>query len=118
MIEFRLIEYLIQQGIDRIGSRVYAETPEDPPSEYILIEKTGSRIQNGIHMATFAIQSISSDRQNGLRTVMLINEDVKERMSHFAEEPDIYSCKLISDHNFTNTTTKQHRYQAVYNIFF
>ena len=45
-----------------------------------------------------------------------LNERVKAAMDDLILLPDIFSAKLDSDYNFTDTATKQYRYQAVYNI--
>ena len=43
-------------------------------------------------------------------------EAVKVAMDGFAGEPQVARVKLQTDYNFTNTATKQYRWQAVYNI--
>ena len=47
---------------------------------------------------------------------MEINEDVIDAMKAFDRETNIFGAHLQSDYNFTNTATKQFRYQAVYEI--
>ena len=119
MIEVTVLNYLIEQNIPGIGHNVFMEVPEAPPARYIVIEKTGSGRENRIDNATFAVQSISGNRENGLLEAAKINEAVKEAMERFAEiSPDIYSCRLDTDYNFTNTATKEYRYQAVFNIYY
>ena len=116
MIETIILDYLISQNLALIGNHVYMEVPDDPPSEYILIEKTASGGENKIRSAMIAIQSISQTR---LYTAMEINQSVLEAMDIFAANSDkIYSCKLNSDYNFTNPETKEYRYQAVFNIYY
>ncbi len=119
MLETLIINYLISRDIEGIGEHVYAETPENAPDEYIRVEKTGSGKTDGINRAMIAVQSISRDRDHGLETVIRINEDVKEAMEQFPfMSDDIYSCKLNSDYNFTDTQSKEYRYQAVFNLFY
>ena len=114
MIEVIVLNYLLEQNIDGIGQDVYLVIPEDKPDKYILIEKTGSGRENWIDNATLAIQSVSA---NSLLEAARINEAVKTAMNEFADNsPDIYSCRLDTDYNFTNPATKEYRYQAVYNI--
>ena len=48
----------------------------------------------------------------------VLNDKVKKAMDKMIELPEISSCKLNSDYNFTDTETKRYRYQAVYNIVF
>ncbi len=45
-----------------------------------------------------------------------LNEAVKAVMDEFWKHHAVYSCKLNSDYNFTDTETKRYRYQAVYVI--
>lgn len=51
------------------------ETPETMPETYVLIEKTGSGMNNHIKSATFAIQSYASS----LYEAASLNEIVKEK---------------------------------------
>ena len=113
IIEEVLIKYLTDASI--VGSSVYAMTPKQPlDGDYIVIDKTGSAYQNGISRATVAIQSISSE---SLYKASQINEDVIGAMEYFpANVTNVFGCHLQSDYNFTNTATKQYRYQAVYEI--
>ena len=114
MIEAIVLNYLLSQDIEGIGQNVYLEVPEEKPERYILIEKTGSDRANRIDTASFAVQSLSA---NSLLEAATINDAVKNVMDVFADNsPDIYSCKLDTDYNFTNPATKEYRYQAVYNI--
>ena len=116
MIETIVRDYLIGSQIEGVGSNVFMEAPENKPKEYILIEKTASGNEDQIESAMIAVQSISKER---LSNAAKINEAVKARMKVFAEESnDIYSCRLNSDYNYTNTQTKEYRYQAVFNLYF
>ena len=47
---------------------------------------------------------------------MLLNDEVKDAMVGFAELDEITRVELETDYNFTNTATKQYRWQAVYQI--
>lgn len=118
MIEKTVLDYLLSCDIEGIGSHVYMETPVDPDESYILIEKTGSSRNNRINQAMIAIQSIS---EHSLLEAAEINSRVKESMdqlvySHYG----LYISKAVlnTDYNFTNTATKQYRYQAVYVLYF
>lgn len=115
IIEATLLEYLTGEFED-MGLPVYTMTPkQDVPRNYIVIDKTGSGHTNGIDRATIAIQSISSD---SLLRAAEINEDVIEAMEGFPQTMNIFGVHLQADYNFTNTTTKQYRYQAVYEIHY
>ena len=45
-----------------------------------------------------------------------LNEEVKKAVDSLIELNEIASVKLNTDYNFTDTTTKKYRYQAVYDI--
>lgn len=113
IIEEALIAYL-STALHDGGYPVYAMTPkQDVPRNYIVIDKTGSQLRNGVARATIAIQSISSD---SLLKAIEINEEVVEAMENFSSEMNVFGVHLQADYNFTNTATKQYRYQAVYEI--
>lgn len=115
MIEKSLISFLTNKT--SAGSNVYAERPNSIPEAYILIEKTGSSTEDMITTSTIAIQSITDSMQGGsMLDAMDLNEDVKEAMAEFEEESDIVMVRLDTDYNFTDDTTKEYRYQAVYSI--
>lgn len=115
MIEITVLNYLLGKSLS-VDNNVFCEVPEkDIPKEYVLIEKTGSNRINRIDQAMITIQSIS---QESLLDAMKLNEEVKEAMDEIVELPEIFRCELNSDYNFTNTRTKEYRYQAVFNLFY
>jgi len=111
IIEAVIIDYLQGADISGIGSDVYAETPVDEPDEYILVEKTGGPMEDGITHATIAIQSFSA--QSLLRAAE-IDEALKDAMESLPDYTDVYGCTLNSDYNYTDPTTRMYRYQAVF----
>ena len=62
--------------------------------------------------ATFFIQSYSSSKYKA----SLLNEKVKDAMYDLIELDEITSLHLNSDYDYTDTTTKKYRYQAVFDI--
>lgn len=110
MIEATLIDFL--KGKTAAGANVFAEVPKNPPSTYIVIEKTGSATVNRITTATMVVRSYAST----LLDAAALNERVKVVMDQMPELDDISSCDLNSDYNFTDPTSKQYRYQAVFQI--
>lgn len=116
MIEKIVRDYLVAQNIEGIGSNIKMQVPENPPTNYLVIQKTGSGRTDRIDRAMIAIQSIS---RTSLLTAATTNEAVKEAMLEMADYVDeVYRCELNSDYNFTDTDTKEYRYQAVFNLFF
>lgn len=112
IIETGLITYLISKNLS-VGTEIYAERPLEIPSNYILIEKTGSSTENMITTSTVAIQSISGE---SMLNAISLNEEVKEALFDYIEDDDVVEVGLNSDYNFTDETTKEYRYQAVFEI--
>ena len=109
MIEEILHNYL---G-DSLSVPVYLEVPKDYPSRYYVIERTGGAQVNHIKSATVAIKSYGESMYDAA----LMNEELKEVMLEtIPAYGEIASVRLNSDYNFTDTTTKQYRYQAVFDI--
>lgn len=109
MIEQVIINYFNEtKGLPK----AYMMRPEKAPKSYILIEKTGSSVQNFIKASTFAFQSYAPT----LLAAAELNEQVKATVEAMIELDDIVSVNLNSDYNFTNTADKQPRYQAVFNL--
>ena len=107
-IEYTLLDYLITN----MQVPCYMEEPDDPGGKYVLIEKTGSSKENFVRFATFAIQTYGETMEQAVD----LNEAVKMLMDEFWKHHAVYSCRLNSDYNFTDTDTKRYRYQAVYEI--
>ena len=80
--------------------------------EYVLIGKSGSSRFDFTNTATFFIQSYSSSKY----IASLLNEKVKDVMYDLIELDEITSLHLNSDYDYTDTTIKKYRYQAVFDI--
>ena len=109
MIEKIVLDYL---NTSDLGVTAYMQRPEAEPESYIVLQKTGSSRTDRIDMATFAVQSYAPT----LYEAATLNKDVKAVMEDLAELDEIGRVKLVSDYNFTSSTAKRYRYQAVYNI--
>lgn len=108
MIEKCVCDYLNEV----MGLPAFWEKPEEMPEEFIVIEKTGGTKNDQIKASTIAIQSYAGSMFRAAE----INEAVKNAMDHITELDGVSRAQLNSDYNFTDTTTKQYRYQAVYDI--
>ena len=108
MIELIILNHL-KEGLD---VPVFMEKPTNAPSEYVLFEKTGGGRNETMPSATFAFQSYSTS----LFKAAVLNEAVKNEVDHLILLDEIRGITLNTDYNFTDTTTKQYRYQAVYDI--
>lgn len=108
MIEKIVYDYLK----DALDVPVVLEIPENAPSEFCLIEKTGSARSNYFDKATIVVQSYS----DSMYKAAVLNELAKAKMLDSITVSNITSCRLNSDYNYTDTTTKKYRYQAVFEI--
>ena len=110
-----MIEEIIRNYLTGAGVTAYMEIPEGggtPP--FIVIERTGGGEENHIRSATVAIQSYADTLYGAAQ----LNEQVKALMDDITLLPQISACDLNSDYNFTDTTKKQYRYQAVYDLVY
>ena len=107
MIEIIVINYLSE----RMDVPVAAEILEGE-TYFVTIEKTGSSVKDHIKTATIAVKSHAPS----LHEAAVLNERVKEMMEGIEELDEVSECLLNTDYNFTDTTTKKYRYQAVYDI--
>lgn len=108
MIELTTLNHLKT----KLSVPVYLEEPEVKPDRYVLFEKTSSSRVNRLSSSAFAFQSYAES----LYQAVLLNELTKTAVDSLIELDEIASVKLNSDYNFTDTTTKRYRYQAVYEI--
>ena len=110
MIEIIILNHLKS----KLSVPVRLEKPEPLPEDgkYVLFEKTGSNSLNKLGGSTFAFQSYAKSMYDAAA----LNEEVKQAVDSLIELDDIASVKLNTDYNFTDTTTKRYRYQAVYDI--
>jgi len=107
MLEEIIIRYLNDNGII-----AYAEVPQAPPERFAVIERTSGGRVNMINNARIAVQSYAPS----LYAAAQLNETVKDVMLALPVLDDIGSCRLSADYNFTDTTTKRYRYQAIFDI--
>lgn len=110
MIEIIVMDYLNKT----LNVPAFMEKPEKEPERYVLLEKTGGSSENCINSATIAIQSYAGT----LYGAADLNEEVKVAMDNIIALNEVMSSKLNSDYNFTDTTKKKYRYQAVYDLFY
>lgn len=110
MIEKTVLDYLT----DELTVPVYMEVPEDVDASYVIIEKTGGGMENQIWTATLAIKSIAASLYNAAA----LNDAVIEKMLSITDTTNISKCSLNSNYNFTDTRTKEYRYQAVFDLVF
>lgn len=108
MIETTVLNYLN----DVLPVPVSMEVPANPPARYVVLEKTGSSRENQLNTATIAAQSYSESLVEAAK----LNEIVKSAIDGMIELDSVSACRLNSDYNFTDTSTKKYRYQCIYVI--
>lgn len=92
---------------------VYLETPERPPESYVLVRQTGSDRDNRILEDDVALQSIAPSRYEAL----VLNDRVKAAMDVMGPADGVFIARINTDYEFTDTSTKSYRYQAIYQIY-
>lgn len=109
MIEVAVLNYMKEQFEK---TPVVMEIQQGLGDEFILIEKTGSMREDRLQRATFAIQSWAGS----MYRAMELNAQVIEAMLSITSIKEVSSVQLNSDYNYTDTSTKHYRYQAVFDI--
>lgn len=108
-----MIELVIKNYLDgQLSVPFFLERPEKPPKKYVLFEKTSSGKSNYLPSATFAFQSYAPS----MYEAAVLNEEVKEAVEGMITLDEVSKVSLNSDYNFTDITTKEYRYQAVFDI--
>jgi len=92
----------------------YMEKPEKPPARYGLVRKTGSGKENRIHEATLTVQSIAPS----LYEAMLLSDRAVAALDEMGPADGVFRVKINSDYEYTDTSTKEYRYQAVCEVYY
>lgn len=108
MIEVDIIRYLSPI----VGVPVYAERPEKVPGSYIIIERTASEMHNYLWQATIALQCYAPTL---LSAATLCDRTIKA-MLEVTDLPHISRSELNTSYNYTMPGTREHRYQAVFDL--
>ena len=109
MIEVTVYNYLK----NALSVPVYTELPKEKPQRFVVLDKIGSSKENHLSSSTIAFQSYAESKYQAA----LLNEQVKEAVENMIVLDEVSKVELNSDYNFTDTTTKEYRYQAVYEIY-
>ncbi len=113
MIEETIVSYLTD-AFETDNVPVYYGEPDPKANDvfWIRVEKTGMSMVNQIYSSTFAVQSYAP---TFLGAAALSNA-VVVAMLNITTEPEIAGVYLNAEYNYTDTATKQPRYQAVFNV--
>lgn len=107
-----VLESLYRYLSGALSVPVYTEIPESMPKRFVTLEKTSGGEENYIYNSTIAVQSWAES----LADADALNDVVKRAMRDAVTVDMICRCKLNSDYNFTDTTSKKYRYQAVFDV--
>lgn len=107
MIEMTICNYLST----KLDCQVLPEKPRRPFGRMVFVERTGG---NGrfIRNTTIAIQSYGTSMYEAAE----LNEEVIRAMESIWELNEVVKVDLNQNYNFTDTTTKEYRYQAVFDV--
>ena len=89
---------------------VYIDVPAEPPESYVVIERTGGSEENKVRYAQVAVQSYAGSRYQAAT----LHENVLVAMDGLNDYEE--SCDVNAEYDFTDTSTKRYRYQAVFDI--
>lgn len=109
MIEKVILDYLAEA----LEVPVRMEIPEDRPSRFVVLKRSGRGRESGLHAANLIAESHAPT----LAEAAELNEQVKTALDELDTLDEISSAELATDYSVTDTENKQYRYQAVYEIY-
>lgn len=107
MIEKTVLDYINEKA----NNPCYTER-NGQKGKFYVIEKVGGGETDHIKNSRIAVQSYADSMYDAAS----MNETVKGIMLGITELNSVSKCKLNSDYNFTDTSTKKYRYQAVFDL--
>lgn len=110
MIEEKILKYLGAV----LDVPCYVERPPDPPVEFITIQRTGMSGSRFSRQAMIAVRSYAATKAKAAR----LCEDIITAMQDFITVGNVTSCTLNSSYDNTNPTTKEYRYQSVFEVIY
>jgi len=113
MIETVLLNHIKTELANKsLSIPVYFEIPANPPVEFIIIERTGGRFDNYLYRSTFAFRSYAAT----LAEAAALDEIIVGIVEDSVKQKEISQARLNSHYNYTDTSTKKYRYQAVFDF--
>ena len=110
MIEKIVYDFLTE----KMSVPVYMEIPKNPPAKMIVLEKTGSSLNEHIWTSTFAVRSYDKSLFEAASLNELVKAAMLDGQDGLITLDEVLRIDLNSDYNFTDTTTKKYRYQAIF----
>ena len=111
MLEIELREHLVEE-LAPVG--VFLVVPEEPPETYVVFERTGGGENNHLRTAVIALRAVAQTMQEAAELM----EETIQAVKGFIISPKIASVNLNSAYNYTDTTKKEYRYQAVFDFVY
>lgn len=108
MIELTILENLKK----KLSVPVALEERGVQSGSFVIFEKTSGSKENHLESSVFAFQSYGPSMYEAAK----LNDEVKQAVEGMIELDEFASIKLNSDYNFTDTSTKRYRYQAVFDM--
>src|SRR5699024_11452125 len=108
-----MIEVILKDYLDKnLDVPAYFNFPDNPPSDFVLIDKVGGGESHHLPSSTFAFQSYSDSKYGAI----VLNDKVKLAVKNSVQMTEVSGVQLNSDYNFPDLARKKQRYQAVYDI--
>ena len=113
-IEEVVIGYL-NSNRNAIEYPAYGDTPykHQLPAHHYMVQKTGSTTRDRITTAQIVVQSVTVQSK---AQAARMNEQMVGVMEGIVGTSGISACHINSDYDYTDTTSKRWRYQAVFDI--
>jgi len=108
MIEKIVLDYLN----NALEYPTYTQEQNNGEKYFYLIQKVGSSVDNKIDTSMVAIQSYAPSRFEAAE----MNYAMIEAMNDIIQLDEIGKCKKNSDYDYTDTSKKRYRYQALFEI--
>lgn len=111
MIEKIVRDYLVT----KLNPVTVVLEENNPPAKFVLIENTGGSEKNLVRSARIAIQSYAASMYEAAQ----LSESVETAMRDIVTLTTVSGCRInTTSYNFTDTTSKRYRYQAVFDIYY
>lgn len=108
MIEEIVINYLLERGFE-----VYAEVPVNPSRLYVVIQRTsGSYTDQLRHIGLYTESRCRDSKLEAAR----LHEAVIEAMRDIRNHTELFRCELNADYDAALTSSKEYRFQALWDI--
>ena len=112
-----MIEITIKNFLEsKLSVPVLMEVPKNTVSQFVIIERTGGAQNNHIPSAIVTIQSYGASKYEAAELNQKVKDLMLDGIDGLISLDEVAKVELNSDYDFTDTSTKRYRYQAVYDI--